>query len=243
MKSQNIRKFLGWLSRLVTIIPDRFRQAAQAQHDNIIHQERRRIAIDIHDGLGTQFTLIRFRLGKLKNQLCDLQATLPQGIIETLEKLEEDVTFCIKETDFFIWNLQIKGGRDGLIGLLDYLAHNLDDKLEFDSIVETEQNFPQFDITTNTQISRIISEAVSNVLKHSGTRKLTVSLLAQPPDFVIKIIDYGSGFDASKIIKGQGIPNMSERANFIGGRISFDSVLGKGTTIIVSIPLKKTTMG
>jgi two-component system NarL family sensor kinase len=97
----------------------------------------------------------------------------------------------------------------------------------------------QMDSNTEIFLYRIIQECVNNVLKHANASELNISILADSNVIDVTIEDNGSGFDITKLSEkaGIGISNMQKRIKFLKGEIHWDSMLGKGTTVIINVPL------
>ena len=81
---------------------------------------------------------------------------------------------------------------------------------------------------------RIIQEALNNALKHAEANILSVNVTVKNEMLVIQIQDNGKGFNASNNSDGNGLNNMKKRAERIGGEITIDSEVSKGTKIILT---------
>ena len=95
-------------------------------------------------------------------------------------------------------------------------------------------------------IFRIVQEALNNVRHHSNSKTAEVVIEFSPLSLVLKVSDKGKGFDTNGIkvgrddsIGGFGLFSMRERIELLGGTLSIDSQIGKGTTIKVTIPYDK----
>jgi signal transduction histidine kinase len=88
---------------------------------------------------------------------------------------------------------------------------------------------------------RILQEALTNVARHSGAKQVSIIFARSAKVLEVAVIDDGCGFDAEAVAVSShrlGIQSMRERAAMLGGTISFTS-RGKGTRILVQIPLNK----
>lgn len=92
---------------------------------------------------------------------------------------------------------------------------------------------------------RIVQEAVSNAVKHSGGGRIDVAVLVGDHELRIKVSDDGEGFDAVEAAargrtgEAAGLLGMKERAELLGGRLVVSSVVGGGTTVVAEIPLSE----
>ena len=89
---------------------------------------------------------------------------------------------------------------------------------------------------------RVLQEALTNVVKHARASTVTVEILQEPDVLVCKVQDDGIGFNPSPVQKtgrrgGLGLTSMKERVNSIGGTLDFTSSSGRGTTIVLRVPI------
>jgi signal transduction histidine kinase len=89
---------------------------------------------------------------------------------------------------------------------------------------------------TGTQVSRMIQEALTNARRHSGAKKISVSLEMDEGDLLAEVSDDGQGFRL-ETSPGVGLGSMRERAALIGGELEIESALGRGTDVRLRVPL------
>jgi signal transduction histidine kinase len=92
-----------------------------------------------------------------------------------------------------------------------------------------------------TTFYRVAQEALNNVVKHAGARRVDVVLEAREDAVVLIVKDDGSGFDpkGSDIgARGIGIAGMRERAALVGATLQVESAAGKGTTVVLRYPMR-----
>ena len=87
-----------------------------------------------------------------------------------------------------------------------------------------------------SQIKLILNEAFLNAVKHSRAKNITLTIRAEDQNLCVEMQDDGTGFDMSHV-NPRGIANMQLRATRLGGRCNIDSTIGKGTHIIITIPI------
>ena len=91
---------------------------------------------------------------------------------------------------------------------------------------------------------RLTQEALQNAWKHAETSRVDVTVSATPDVIVLKVEDFGKGFDPdTKAGGGLGLVSMQERARLVGGGVSIKSKPGAGTLIEVRIPLERNPHG
>jgi signal transduction histidine kinase len=103
--------------------------------------------------------------------------------------------------------------------------------------LEVSEGFPSLPLgETGTQMLRIIQEALTNARRHSGARRVLVSLESSGGDLVVEISDDGQGFGPDMVF-GVGLSSMRERAAAIGGELQVESNVGRGTRVRLRAPL------
>lgn len=210
--------------------------------NSIIEDERKSIAVEIHDELNA--SLIAARLES-------------QSILHLADKAGEGSAIDeIKAKSQAITKLTLDlyaSGRRlvrrlrpevldmlGLHGAVEEMIRHYDSshggsRFEFRS----EGDFSQLGNELAISAYRIVQEALSNVMKHATATRTRVSLVLDDDDGMlhIEVADNGAGFDMATSSSGIGIIGMRERVYALGGTISFASEPGSGTIISISLPL------
>jgi two-component system, chemotaxis family, CheB/CheR fusion protein len=203
--------------------------------------ERRRIARDLHDQLGQQLTGLRLKLEGLKTKY---QAE--PAMIKAIDDTQKQAQKIDKDISFLAWELR-PTALDSL-GLRNALANYVVEWSKTHGIAaefhtgraRRRRLVPE----TEVNLYRIVQEALNNVLKHAKASKVDVLLEFNRRQVSLIVEDNGIGFDPkakSKITrkgKGLGLVGMRERANLLGGNLEVESAPGKGTTIIVRVPMR-----
>jgi len=196
-------------------------------------RERRRIAGDLHDGVGQLLSAALINLNGLFQKL-----KLKDGHQVQAEQTLALVNDCYDEmrsiSHQMMPNALIKAG---LASAVKEFLHKIDkDILKIN--LETVGLNQRLDEQTETVIYRVIQETVNNVIKHSGASRLDISLVKDSDGLTATVEDNGKGFDKTKIdLKtGIGIANMQSRIAFLKGTIDFDTTHGRGTLVAIYIP-------
>ena len=98
-------------------------------------------------------------------------------------------------------------------------------------------------LTTDAEINvyRIVQEAASNLVRHAQARRAHVEVTVDGRELVIRVDDDGVGFDPDAVANsgrgGLGLSGIAERARLLGGRMTMRSAGGRGTSVLVQIPL------
>ncbi len=98
-----------------------------------------------------------------------------------------------------------------------------------------------YDVKLNMEARRdfflLFKEAVNNAAKYSKARRITVRLELRQRTLVLSVHDNGTGFDVASADGGNGLGNMQKRADAMNGKVRINSAPGRGTTVLVVIPL------
>jgi signal transduction histidine kinase len=103
-------------------------------------------------------------------------------------------------------------------------------------VVVRAAGLPDLDPVRETAVYRVAQEAIGNALRHSGARRVTVSLRQRQRSVVLEVSDDGCGFDAGAPQAGLGLSSMRERASSAGGRLTVVSAPATGTRVRLSVP-------
>lgn len=201
-------------------------------------EERRRIAREIHDGLGQMLTAIKFNIEVLEDTIGAAEEEKKKlGEIKTL------LDSVMSEAREISYNLMPSVLEDfGLIPALQLLCENVSRRLNLSVSFQAHGVPHRFDRAWEVNLYRIVQEALTNVAKHARATSADVQLLGMERGARLIIEDNGAGFQTGGAVRGAsreggiGIVSMRERAVSFGGTLTIESAPGKGTTVIVDIP-------
>jgi signal transduction histidine kinase len=212
------------LSRAMARLDKVNAEQKQAQIDAALISERQRIMRDMHDGFGSQ----------LAGMLSQVKGNPPSR-----EAMEAQIRELIDELRLTIDALEpVNGDLGSVLGSLRYrLEHRF-----FDSGIELEWDvteLPQIKDMSPVKVQhlqRIILEAFTNIVKHSGANRVAVSTQVAENSAFVHIRDNGTGFDADREFRGRGLKNMRSRAQESGiGFIVQSSTAGTLITMKLAI--------
>ncbi len=204
-------------------------------------EERKRIAMDIHDGIGQLLTSLKFQIESIdmsnyresRNKLEDAKNLL-KDIIKEVRK----VTFNLKPTV-----LSDYGISSGLAVYVKEINKLTEEEITFENSTNFKMRLPT---KIENNIYRITQEAINNSIKYSQSNSISVSLSHEAENIFIQITDKGVGFDEKilenpdfKIESGNGFFNMFERTEYINGKLEVNSSPGNGTTVRLIVPIKE----
>jgi signal transduction histidine kinase len=213
---------------------------SEAQVTNLTSQlllaeenERKRIARELHDGLGQSLSAIAFSVKTTLERVGDKVKT---GF-ESLEAIMPIIQQSVEEVRRIGMNLRPAILDDlGLLPTIGWFIREYQTtypSIRVEKETEIEEN--QVPDPLKAVIYRILQEAMNNIAKHSRANLVSISLLRKKDDRMELVIeDNGIGFDMESIRKGLGLGSMRERAEFSVGSFDIESVRGKGTVIRAS---------
>jgi len=210
-----------------------------------VTEERTRIACEMHDGLVQNLAGVNFKLD-LSLQLIRKD---PKASQATLRESKAQLKLAIQEARQVIFNLRpLHYDKMELFpALTNYLTSyeaQYHIKTQFRVSGDEQILFPR----TKIFLFRIVQEALSNVERHAKATRVTVGLDIDPERLKVTIKDNGVGFDMDTVLRDPnkwdhfGIRGILERARLVGGEGKVESKKGRGTTIVVDIPLAKKEM-
>lgn len=192
----------------------------------IIHEERQRIARDLHDTLGQKLSMIG-----LKSDLASrLVENNPKAAIQEIKEIRHTARIALKEVRELVSNMKAVKLSEELIRIEQILqAAEINYKLvgDFDKL--------PVPILVENVLSMCLKEAVTNIVKHSGAKNCKIELKHNENELTLIIKDDGKGFDYTAGIEGNGLKGIYERLEFINATLTIES--NQGAKLIISVPL------
>jgi PAS domain S-box-containing protein len=198
--------------------------------------EQRRIAQEMHDGLGQELTGLALSVRALANRAQRER----DAISVDLDQLALLATSCIQDAQRIVQGLSPLTNADGnLDAALDLLARRSSlsgTRVQFRSRYETP---PLVDLKVRNHLYRIAQEALQNSLKHSGARSIDIELRSRAGGLVLSVIDDGLGPAADADTRsGLGMRTMRFRASAIGAALSITRGANGGNSVVCDVPIK-----
>lgn len=200
-------------------------------------RERKAIAADLHDSVAQNLGI---SVSKLKTMIMKDEPIVPEHLLEIQDILES----AIRESRLLIYQLRppILEDFDFEIAL-GWLIEETNTKrgmeITYINNLEKETCFGE---TTKVGLYRIVSELITNIIKHSGTRKAEIEISDSNEFIHLRVKDRGKGFEPSTINRdiptGFGLFSILERVRHLGGSADILSHPGKGTTITLIVPAR-----
>lgn len=229
------------LLRSVLKSEKRFRALAQSVW-HIQEEERRRLARELHDGLGQTLTALANQLQRIHD---DARAMSNLGLGNRLGDALEITRGALHDTRELSRLLRPTLLDDlGLEAALKWLARTLGERTGL--TIEVHSNFGEQRLGPDqeTLVFRICQEALTNIIKHSGAKQVQILLTHARSQLRLRVHDDGQGFDPAEWQtpeKGgvsSGLRGMRDRADLFGGRVEISSAAGEGTSVQLILPLE-----
>lgn len=214
-------------------LQDRVHQAAAliltAQED-----ERRRVARDLHDGVGQLLQSIKLGLSMLQSQSTSDGAPSNQALGELVDESSQ----AIEEVRRVSMDLRpVFLERRGLLDACQWYARRLADRTDTRIVVVGDPT-PALPEMLLVHLYRIFQEALQNVIVHAQASEVEVRLSSSDNRVTLAIRDDGRGFDPAVAPRGVGLASMAERVELLGGNMAIDSRPGQGTRLRFQFPVE-----
>lgn len=195
-------------------------------------EERERVGMELHDGIIQSLYAIGMQLQLLK-------MTQP-GVVEELSTATRSLDIVIEDIRHYILNLKVATYEQQTIhGALNDVVARLHVPEGLTVKVNAPDRQPPFAPPVVEAVCQIAYEALSNIIRHAGATRASITVTESATQFQMQIEDNGRGIDTRLPSEqgGLGLPNMMQRARIHGGEVVLDSVPGGGTRLTLSLPL------
>jgi signal transduction histidine kinase len=215
-----------------------FQVVFHKKEQRLLNLERARIARDIHDDFGTRLTRLVLESEVAQNELPEQARARHQ-----FSRISDGLREALGAMDEVLW--AVNPQRDTVRDFVTYICEYAQEYLQpagIQCLLEVEPDMPSldFDLPLRRSLLLAVKEAITNAAKHSDATKLLLKIQRQYSGLNVIVEDDGKGFDpAQSSGKRNGIGNMIQRMNEVGGRCAVASEPGKGCRVEFSIPLTR----
>ncbi len=210
---------------------------ALSGHLQIVREEEKaHLARELHDELGG--TLLA-----LKIDIAWIERHLPAGQAQLLDKLHTALAgtdHAVSTTRRISCDLRPPMLDDlGLIPTIEWQAHEFQSRMGIVCSVDARGDSAILNSNQSIALFRIFQEALTNIARHAEAARVRISVRIEPGLATLGISDNGCGIDPARQRRpnAHGLYGMSERVRSLDGEIHIDSTPGKGTRVLVNIPL------
>lgn len=193
-------------------------------------EDRQRIARDLHDSVIQDIFAVGLSLQGLSTRVDD------QGVRDQLDSSIDTLDRTVNTLRRYVFELRedvmpATGLDDKIQALVARMGSAYPTKVELS--VEPLESYP-----SDQELVLLLTEALSNALRHADAAKITVDVIKEEDDIVVRITDDGIGFDPAGIEAGMGLANMRARALGLDGTLELHSESGEGTTVVARVPIR-----
>ena len=197
--------------------------------------ERKRIAGDLHDGVGQLMSAAKLNLSSIRDEIPFPSAEQSSVFDKAIALVDEGCREVRNVSHNIMPNALLKSG-------LATAVRDFVNKIDSKTIkihLYAEGLTEKIDVNVEIVLYRVIQECVNNVIKHSGANQLHISLIKDSDGISVTIEDNGKGFNATDIGKydGLGLKNILTRIEYLKGTVEWDSAPGKGTVVAIHVPV------
>nr|WP_263323218.1 PAS domain-containing protein [Neobacillus sp. Marseille-Q6967] len=194
---------------------------------DVQEEERKRLSRNLHDGIGQNLYSHLITINRLSSEIDH----------PLLLQMQKEATQLIEEIRDISWELRPSVLDDlGLIpairSFLSRFSENYNIDVYFDCVLNRRYN-----ISIELTIYRIIQEALTNIRKYAEVTEATITIRELDQTVRVMVEDKGKGFEVLEQPRGVGLFSMDERARAVGGELTIYSSLGKGTKVILEVPI------
>lgn len=209
---------------------ERLRELA-AHRDAVREQERKRIAREIHDELGSLLTAL-----KMDISLARMNAGDDVGLQERLAQMRDLVDKTIRMVRQVATQLRPAALNLGIVPALEWQVQEFGQRTGIVCTLDTGGEI-EMDDGHATAIFRIVQESLTNIARHAEASRVEVSLLRQAGEIVLRIVDDGRGFDPANCRDDSfGLLGIRERAQVLAASAEIVSLPGSGCTVSIRMP-------
>lgn len=197
-------------------------------------EERRRLAVDLHDGLSQTIALTQIKLSALRR-------SKGGRLAEALDEISE----LIDETNRVVRSISFELSPPilhdfGLVPAVEWLVENIEARYDIEILLEDDGQPKPTDKKTRVILFRSLRELLINAAKHSGVRKIRLRLERHGERLQAAVEDDGVGMEPDvEAVRGSGLYSIHERLSHVGGSMEIESAPGHGAKIRLSAPLQR----
>ncbi|WP_194350014.1 sensor histidine kinase [Pontibacter beigongshangensis] len=200
--------------------------------------ERRRLARDLHDEVGTMLALAKMQAGQWVNASSEDAATDGSLAIQKLKVKLDEVMSSVRRISHDLMPVVLN--KYGLVQGIESLRRSL--PVDSNLHVKFECNEPARRVAQRLELAlyRILQELLANTIKHAAATEIYIRLHFEADKLMLTYTDNGKGFDYQNLLDnayaGLGLTNLQSRIALLNGTLDFSSEKGSGVTFVASIP-------
>lgn len=207
-----------------------------AHMEAVREEERKRIALEVHDELGQLLTALKIDVGLMRMRLGDVHETGAR-----LAAMRDRVERAMSAVRNIANHLRPAALSFGLVSALEWLTESIERHTGLHCAFVRVGAEPTLPDPQATAIFRIVQESLTNVVRHAAATFVEVAISCAEGWLEVRVSDDGCGFDPSarRTPDAYGLAGMRERARLMGATLSIESRPGKGTVVSIGMPVAR----
>ena len=204
-------------------------------------EERRHIARELHDSAGQLLTVLAMNLATLIRKAQEQAPDLAEAAEEARE-LVHQLTSEIRTNSYLLHPPLLD--EEGLRSAISWYVRGLTERSGLEIALKISEGFGRLPREMELALFRLVQESLTNIHRHSGSKRAMIEIARSPEQVVLEIRDEGKGISREQLVDiqsrgaGFGIRGMRERARQFNGEMTIESS-GKGTTFRITIPVSR----
>lgn len=201
--------------------------------------ERRKIAEQLHDDVGTMLSVASLHITSLKGQMNE-NFLQQQEKLSIAEDVLQQVSSTVRNLSHILMPFNFE--KHGFISAIRNLVTtiNISGKIQVEQVIIGFKEVESYNKNALLEIYRMIQELLNNILKHSKGKNAYLELIEHEDVVVIVIEDNGQGIEVSKSAKaGKGVSNLFTKVAYFNGIIEVNNKVEGGTMIMIELPKEK----
>lgn len=217
---------------------EQIHERQRAEHQREMEQERARIAQDLHDELGSDITTV-----SMLAKRAQFTAVSDEQRSRYLEQMGEKAQEMVALLDEIVWAMNPR--HDSLASVVSYLSGFAERFLGLANIslrLDLPAVLPERAVESRHrhQLFMVFKEALANVVHHAAATEVSLNIRYEAERLRVAIADNGRGLEeVARTQNMDGIANMRDRIEKLGGRFELESAAGRGTTLRLEVPIKE----
>ena len=196
--------------------------------------ERRNLSRELHDEVGQTLGALLVDFGRLGATLGECTPEVRE-MVAKMKSVAERTVRNVRNMALLLRPSMLDDL--GLVAALEWQGREVSRHSEMEVDVQSENVSEELPDDYKVTIYRLVQEALNNAVRHSGAHNANVHVEQDDKGIRVTVHDDGHGFDPARS-RGMGMLGMEERVRRLGGRISFESAAGQGTTITAEMPIE-----
>jgi len=212
----------------------RLRELA-VQNEKAREQERKYVALELHDELGQVLTAMRMAILLMEMRFCPHDPALAKVVSDMKVLLDRG----IQGTRNVVFRLRPAALDLGLVPGLEWLCQEFSRQTKLPCRLHVGNEDIHLNEAFSIVVFRIVQESLTNVTRYAQASRVNINIRSRKGELVLEICDNGKGFDVGAVHTQNtfGLLGMRERATALGGRIDIESAPDQGTTVRVTVPI------